>query len=405
MPTIADIRAASAHLNAWCDYPAVDVPAGDGSLSGLTLSVKDLFDVAGYPSGWGSPTHLAVAEPATETQSVVQAMIDAGARVVGKAQCEEFCFSLTGINAHYGAPVNPRVPERVTGGSSSGSVSLVAAGIVDIATGSDTGGSVRCPASHTGLIGLRATHGRLPLDRTMPLAHTFDVFGFFARDADTHAKVADVVLGEDEGTTALTRLMRLPLLDALLLGEAERAAYGRAIAPVLERFDAARDVPDFHRSIDDWYWAFRKLQAREAWVNLGDFITREEPELGPGVKERFEYGRDVPREEYEALTMERRDMIAWAEDLLGDDGLLLMPTMPSCAPLKDDTFENQQDYRERALRLLCVSGLSGLPQVSIPLAQVHGAPMGASLLGPRGSDRRLARIAEELSRASAPAPA
>ena len=383
-------------LNAWCDYPVIEIEPGAGPLDGMTLAVKDLFDVAGYPSGWGSPSRLAVAKPAAQTQSVVQSMIDAGARVTGKAQCEEFCFSLTGINAHYGAPVNPRAPERVTGGSSSGSVSLVASGLVDIATGSDTGGSVRCPASHTGLIGLRATHGRLALDRTMPLGHTFDVFGFFARDAVTHAKVADVVLGEDVANTALTRVMRLPLLDELLLGPAERDAYDTAIRPILARFELA-PPPAFHREIDDWYWTFRKLQAREAWLNLGDFITAAGADLGPGVHERFEFGRQVTKDEYGSLTAQRHAMIVWAEDMLRDDTVLLMPTMPSCAPLKDDTFEAQQDYRERALRLLCLSGLTGLPQISIPLATVHGAPMGVSLLGPRGSDRRLAAIAESLA--------
>ncbi|MEL6752357.1 MAG: amidase family protein, partial [Pseudomonadota bacterium] len=143
-------------LNAWCDYREAIVPSSPtGRLAGLTLAVKDLYDVKGLPSGWGQPTRLATSGLADVTQSAVQKLLDAGAMFAGKSQCDELCFSLNGINAHYGAPVNPAAPSRITGGSSSGSAALVAGGRVDIATASDTGGSVRAPASYCGLIGLR----------------------------------------------------------------------------------------------------------------------------------------------------------------------------------------------------------------------------------------------------------
>ena len=213
------LREQSAHLNAWAPQEPVEIEPGSGPLEGLTLAVKDIMPVRGMKSGWGSPERLAEAEPEPRTQPVVQRMIDAGARFVGLAQCEELCFSLTGNNAHYGAPVNPAAPDRYAGGSSSGSVSLVASGTVDIATGTDTGGSVRGPASYTGLIGLRTTHGLVAMDGIMPLAHTLDTFGWFARDAETYATVARVVLGEGE-PRELTRLVRLETLDCARLGRA-----------------------------------------------------------------------------------------------------------------------------------------------------------------------------------------
>ena len=395
---IADIRAASAHLNAWCDYPPVEVPpasdSGSGPLDGTTLAVKDIFPVAGTPNGWGSPTRLAEAEPDTDTQPMVQALIDAGARFIGKAQCEELCFSLTGINAHYGAPVNPRAPDRVTGGSSSGSVSLVAGGAVDIATGSDTGGSIRGPASYTGLIGLRATHGVLPIEGVMPLAHTFDVPGWFTRDAELYAKVARVLLPASEHR--LTRLIRLQVLDDLVMGQDEASVLTEGRGRIASHFSETKGSSAFHRSIDDWYWTFRECQAYEAWVNLGPFIERAKPDLGPGVRERFRYASERTKPEYEKRTAERHAMIAWIEDLLGDDGCLVLPTMPSAAPLKEDGHEAQEAYRERALRLLCLSGVTGLPQITLPLGEVHGAPMGVSLLGPRGSDMALVEMAETI---------
>ncbi|MEM8750375.1 MAG: amidase [Pseudomonadota bacterium] len=388
---------AGAHLNAWCDYPHVDVPRSkSGPLAGLTLAVKDIFQVVGYPNGWGSPTRLAEAEQDTETQSVVQKLLDAGVQIEGKSQCEELCFSLTGINKHYGAPVNPRAPDRVTGGSSSGSVSLVAGGIVDIATGSDTGGSVRGPASYCGLIGLRATHGRISLDRTMPLAESFDCFGWFAKDAVIYGNVADVVLGDDADDTPLRRLLGCPELDALLIGDAEYRAYAKAAEKIDAHFKDERMLDTLGIDLDAAYWAFRKCQAYEAWQALGSWIEANNPDLGPGIKERFEFAQSITDDEFRASTEVRRTVTEKLEAFIGDDGLLVFPTMPSCAPLKASSDAELQDFREKALVLLCLSGLSGLPQITLPLAEVHNAPMGVSLMGPRGSDSRLVAIAEAM---------
>src|SRR4029079_779242 len=123
--------------------------------------------------------------------------LDAGAHLIGKTHTDELTWSLTGENAHYGAPVNVNAPGHVTGGSSSGSASAVAAGVVDFAVGSDTGGSVRLPASFCGILGIRPTHGRIPLDGVCPLAPSFDTCGWFARDADILKRVGRVLLGDD----------------------------------------------------------------------------------------------------------------------------------------------------------------------------------------------------------------
>ena len=384
-------------LKAWCDYPPVDVPhAKDGPLAGLTLAVKDIFQLAGYPNGWGQPSRLAEAEPDTETQSVVQKMLDAGIEAQGKSQCEELCFSLTGINQHYGAPVNGAAPDRVCGGSSSGSVSLISNGIVDVATGSDTGGSVRAPASYCGLIGLRTTHGRLSLDRTMPLAETFDCFGWFAKDAETYAKVGNVVLDDDASSTPLRRFIGCPELDALLLSDAEYMAYAPAAERVENTYDAERDFISLPFDIRDAYWAFRKCQAYEAWQALGEWITTRKPDLAPVIQDRFDFGKDISKAEFEKQSGIRLSIRQKLDDMLGDDGVLVFPTVPSAAPLKSESEDTLQAFREQALQLLCLSGVSGLPQITLPLAKVYGAPMGVSLMGPRGSDKRLIKMAQEI---------
>lgn len=384
-------------LNAWCDYEPANVPRAEtGPLAGLKLAVKDIYQVAGYPNGWGSPTRLAEAEIDRETQPVVQQMLDAGIEVVGKSQCEELCFSLTGINKHYGAPLNAAAPERVCGGSSSGSASLVSAGVVEVATGSDTGGSVRGPASYCGLIGIRPTHGRLSLERTMELAASYDCFGWFTKDGETFGKIADVVLGEDANDTKLRRLIGVPEIDAQALSDADYLAYAKGAEVIEKHFDDERQFEALSFDLEEAYWAFRVCQAYEAWQSLGPWIEKNQPDLGPGVKERFEFGASIRTADFEKQVAKRIECRLALEDMIGPDGLLVLPTMPSCAPQKNEPEEALQAFRDRALRLLCLSGNSGLPQITLPLATVYGAPLGVSLIGPRGSDRRLVRIAEAL---------
>lgn len=150
---------------AFMPYPYVELPhATEGVLSGLTFSVKDMFDVAGYPTGAGSPTMLALSGVKTRTARAVEQLLDAGARFVGKAVTDELAFSVIGENAHFGAPVNGAAPDRYAGGSSSGSASSVSCGLCDFSLGTDSGGSVRGPASQCGLFGIRPSFGRISLE-------------------------------------------------------------------------------------------------------------------------------------------------------------------------------------------------------------------------------------------------
>ena len=384
-------------LNAWCDYPQVSLShSADGPLAGMTLAVKDIYQVEGYPTGWGTPARVAEAEVETETQSAVQALCDAGAKIMGKSICDELCFSLNGVNKHYGTPVNGAAPERIPGGSSSGSASLVSNGRVDIAIGSDTGGSVRAPASYCGLIGLRPTHGRISMDRTKELAPSLDCFGWFAKDAETYARVGSVLLGDDTATAPLKRLLGSPDLDSMLLGDDDYIAFQKAAERVEDLFDDERDFTSIPFDLDEAYWTFRHVQAYEANQALGEWVATRNPDLAPAIADRIAFGRTVSRQDYEGGCDRRAVISAALDNLLGKVGLLVFPTVPSCAPLKSESESTLQAFRDQALKLLCLSGLSGLPQISLPLGQVHGAPLGVSLMGPRGSDRQLIDIAVRL---------
>lgn len=381
-------------------YPEAPVKsAATGPLAGLTLAVKDLFDVKGYPTGAGSPIVLAQSGIKTKTAPLVKLLLDAGARFVGKTHTDELAFSLNGKNAHFGAPINPAAPDRITGGSSSGSMAAVAGKLADIALGSDTGGSVRAPASYGGLFGIRPTHGRLSLKRVWPLAESLDTPGWFARDGKTFARVADVVFGKDR--TVLPETPRLLLAEdmfAQAVPDAENALRNvvQRAMPLLgepETVKAARDL-------DALYWAFRWVQGRDAWNADGAMIERFAPPLGPGVAERFAFSKSVSDEEVAKAETVRKAFRARLAKLLGADGVLILPTVPDIAPLVSASEGELEDFRNRALRLLCLSGLSGFPQVTIPAAHREDAPLGLSLIGPKGSDKSLAHFAVKFERAA-----
>ena len=384
--------------HAFVPYPDAPVArATTGPLADLSFAAKDLFDVAGYPTGGGNPIVLAISGIKTSTAPTVQKLLDAGARFAGKTVTDELAFSMNGNNAHFGAPINGGAPTRITGGSSSGSASAVSSNLCDFALGTDTGGSVRAPANHCGLYGLRPTHGRVSLEGALDLAPSFDTCGWFARDIGTFARVADVLLGAD--ATPLPERMRLLRPDdvwALAVPAAIEALKGAADR-VQGLLGAAKGTTVALESFDTMYWNFRYLQSREAWLTDGPLIERYAPPLGPGVAERFAWSREVTDAQVAAGRTFRTAFREHLAALLGTDGVLLMPTMPDIAPLRSDSEAALEDYRNRAIRMLCIAGLAGFPQLSMPLASRDGAPLGISLLGPAGSDRSLVALAQRLA--------
>jgi amidase len=382
--------------HAFVPYPVVPVPnAATGPLAGLDFAVKDLFDVAGYPTGGGNPFVLAMSGLQSRTAPTVQRLLDAGARFVGKTITDELAFSMNGRNAHFGNPINGAAPDRISGGSSSGSASAVSNRLCDFALGTDTGGSVRAPASHCGLYGLRPTHGRVSLRGALELSPSFDTCGWFARDAATFARVAEVLLDADGGEPFTPRLL-WPRDLWSQLAEPARPGAEAAAERVQQQLGVARPLDVVLDGFDAMYWHFRHLQGREAWNTHRALIERHAPPLGPGVAERFAFSRQVTDSQVADAHNFRTRFRAHLAQRLGDNGVLLMPTMPDIAPRIDEPESGLEDYRNRAIRLLCVAGLSGVPQLSLPLAGRDGAPLGLSLLGPAGSDRALVAMAQRL---------
>jgi amidase len=381
-------------VNAFVNYPDVPVPnAAGGPLEGVTFAVKDIYDVAGYVTGCGNVEKMEEDPPAKANAACVQRLLDAGATFVGKTHTAELAFSLDGRNTRLGTPKNPAAPGRVPGGSSSGSAAAVAAGLVDTALGSDTGGSVRGPASFCGIIGLRPTHGRIDISGTMPLAPSLDTVGWFTRDIGLFARIGAVMLGEDKAGPALTRMLQADDAFAALMSPGE----GEALVPAVAKAKAAAGsvaavtvAPD---GLDAWMPVFRLTQGYEAWRAHGAWITARKPQLMPAVAARFEAASRVTEAEYRDAAAKRERIRARVTALLGDDGVLLLPTLPTIAPKLDDSEATFEAFRAKALSILCIAGLAGAPQISLPLATFQGCPLGLSLIGPPGRDRALIALA------------
>ncbi len=367
--------------------------AQDGPLAGLTFGAKDLYDVAGRVAGCGNPEWKRTHDPATAHAPAVQALLDAGATCVGMTHTDELAYSLMGVNAHYGTPRNTADPRRVPGGSSSGSAAAVAAGLVDFALGSDTGGSVRLPASFCGIWGLRTTFGAVSLEGAMPFTHGFDTAGWFARDGATMDRVARAY-GLGQGTPA-----RHLLLPVDIWARADAATIA-AVAPGLARLEAAMGPATPLRlspeGLDAWRETFRICQAHEIWQVHGDWIRRNDPDFGPGIRDRFEIASTIGDAEAAGAQAEKARIAAHIRGALPEGCVMVLPTGPGPAPFLTDPEEALNSFRMAAFEMLCVAGLSGLPQLSVPAGTVESGPVGLSLIGGAGQDRALIALAAHL---------
>ena len=389
---------------AFCQDSDAFLPgAASGPLGGFAFAAKDIFDVEGHVTGGGNPDWKATHEPASRNAWVVQTLVDAGAAMVGKTITDELTRGIFGENTHYGTPANPRAPGRVPGGSSSGSASAVAGGLVDFALGSDTGGSVRVPSSFCGLYGLRPTHGLIPLDGILLQAPSYDTIGWFARDIDAFARVAEVLFaGQDLDRTRPTRLVIAE--DAFQLTEPEVA---EALLPQARQIAAlcgeSVTEPLSPQSLTEWSGHQQVLQSREAWDSVKHWIDAVNPRFSFEVSDRYVAAREITDAQVD-FAQAGREAVVRRVDQVFEHGptVVCLPTTVSPAPPLGQGVSERHALRLRNSALTSIAGNTGRPQLSIPAAEANGLPIGLSLLGAPGSDLALIALAQEYASSHRP---
>ncbi|MFC9981209.1 amidase family protein [Gordonia sp. NPDC127522] len=363
---------------------------GVGILAGKSIAVKDLYAIQGHRVGAGNEEWLRRSRPERSTAPSVAALLAAGASIAGISRTDEFAYSLAGTNGHYGSPPNPKAPDRVPGGSSSGSASAVALGQATIGLGTDTGGSIRIPSSYQGLYGIRTTHGSVSRDGLLPLAPSFDTVGWMTRSrADLIATTGVLV----PGLPASVDLSLIYSEDIIQLASPDVAAAIRAGIRQLGAQVPLRKIAFDTGVLPLWVKAFQARQGWEAWQAHGAWVSRHWDSLNSDVRSRFETASKVTSADLAVADRVLTTARGRINDSLGD-AILLLPSASSTAPTRTSAALGGsviEDTRARTFQLTCLAGITGRPAVSSPLP-VSGPPVGLCAVGPRGSDVTLASL-------------
>lgn len=366
---------------------------------GVPLAWKDLFDVAGSVTTAGA-AYRRNAPAALLDAPTVGLLCRAGMVSVGKTNLSELAYSGLGLNPHFGTPHNPHGTDqpRIPGGSSSGSAVAVAAGIVPIAMGTDTAGSIRIPSAFNGLVGYRSSSRRYSRDGVFPLAHTLDSLGPLTRSVRDALAIDDLLHGRTQTHTARSlKGQRFVLAQQ----DAEPAVRNNLLRAV-EQLKAQgalveeRECPTFQATLDlikhhGWLGAFEAFALHEALLDSPDAEL-----LDPRVRRRLETARSLPASQLIHLTDARRRLQQQLVDDL-DGAILITPTVAHVAlplaPLAgdDDLFVNTN---LATLRLTMPGSLLDMPGVNLPSGRdAQGLPTGLLLSAPTGEDARLLRAA------------
>ena len=386
-------------LNAFCSHSTARLKgAPAGPLAGLTFAAKDLFDIEGHVTGAGNPDWLRLHAPAARTAPVVQRLVEAGADMVGKTHTDELSRGIFGENAHYGTPTNPNAPGRVPGGSSSGSAAAVAGGLVDFALGTDTGGSVRIPASFCGIFGIRPTHGCLPLDGMVGQAPSFDTIGWFAREPHLLGRIGEILLGTDLKSANRPRHV-IVAIDAFAIADPTTAA---ALLPAAEQIAALagsgeKRVLSQQVPLADWFAHQRAIQGREAWATFGDWIDAHNPRFAFEISDNFIRGMQIDDATLATAREFQRARRVELMEVLKPDVIACLPTAPFPAPPLRQRRSARWARRTAISTLTTIAGTLGAPQLNLPLARVDGLPVGLSILSRPGADEMLLAFAREVA--------
>ncbi|MQA01855.1 MAG: amidase [Streptosporangiales bacterium] len=364
-----------------------------GPLHGIPVAVKDIVDVASLPATMGS-AHLADRVATTDAECV-RRLRAAGAVIVGKTTTHQFAFGPTGDRSATGATRNPHDPGRMSGGSSSGSASAVAAGMVPVALGTDTGGSVRIPAALCGVVGFKPAYGTVPTDGVFPVAGSLDTVGVLAGTAadclHTWRTLAGLPPGPAANAPTPTRIAWLRPFSDVGVDPAVQQVAREALGQVDEvTWPAATETRE----------AFLAVQTYEVAGVHADMMANSPELYDPEVLDRLRGASHTPAARH-AWGIEQRDRLrATVLELLDDHQILALPTVPIVAPQLQqrevDILGSTVGTRDALLSLTSPWNLLGLPAVSVPTGTVAGLPVGTQLIARADAAELLLSAADDL---------
>jgi aspartyl-tRNA(Asn)/glutamyl-tRNA(Gln) amidotransferase subunit A len=383
-------------LNAVASVAGAPDRAEGGPLSGRPVAVKDIISVAGVPTRCGSPA--SDPEPAGRDAALVSRLRAAGCEVFATTQCLEYAAGFA--HPEIGDTRNPRDPSRTSGGSSGGSAAVVAAGVCDLAIGSDTGGSVRIPAAYCGVVGLKPSYGLVPVDGVFPLSPSCDHAGTLTSTVAGAAELLSVLAGPGApGAPAgappgqsVAQTFTVGLLASQLADPSVTPAVHDAVCAAVEELAQAgwevRELAEpWLDRLADWEDALAVIVAYEACLVHAD---RDTSRYAEGTRALLDFGASVDDAQYAHALRQRTELTAAIESSLAGVDVLAGPTVGYQAPEQDPPFGVGQDNGEG--RFTGPYNLSGHPAVSLPVPAA-GLPAGLQLAGRRGGDLALLRVA------------
>ena len=365
----------------------------NGRLKNLKFVLKDMCDVKNIKTSCGNPDFYKACEPAKKHAEFLSNILSEGAILEGITICDEFFYSVIGENSHYGTPKNLNAPNCVPGGSSSGSAAALTTDLFDFSIGSDTGGSVRVPASFCGLLGIRPTHGRINANGVYPMAPSFDTIGWFSNNIKTFQKIGEVLLDKNENENITFNQFviaedLLELVDTDIKNQFN--SYYKELHPNIKHIRLSK----FSKSeIAD---NFRILQAGEIKEHVIPWIEKNKPKISLEINSRIEMASEILPLEIDAAKTFRQEIISEINNSLPEGDIAIFPTTPFSAPKCGQSDQDLGSDRKKIMEMTSIAGMTSRPQISIPKFKGKTGPVGISILGWQNSDEILLNKLSEI---------
>ena len=358
----------------------------EGILNNLNFVLKDMCQIKNLKTSCGNPDFYKKCEPALEHAVFLKKLLNEGAILNGITVCDEFFYSVIGENSHYGTPKNLNAPNCVPGGSSSGSAAAMTTNKYDFSIGSDTGGSVRVPASFCGLLGIRPTHGRIESTGVFPMAPSFDTIGWFANDVKTFKNISAVLLNK-KNASSISFSKYVIAEDILELAEKDiQYQFNNHLKILFPNLQKIR-LSKFNKA--EIANNFRILQGGEINEHVIPWIKENNPYISQEINNRIEMASKITTDEIIAAKSFREALILEINNSLPEGDIALFPTTPFSAPTCGQTDEALGSDRKKIMEMTSITGMTSRPQISIPKFKGKTGPVGISILGWRNSDEIL----------------